>query len=240
MLEGAATTLSSLPSLTGEQGTFDAVLLLGPLYHIMDPALRDTAIREAWSMVRPGCGDAADGGGTLFCAWVSRWAHYRDIALRDPGRLLARKEVYTQHARDGNYVRLDEQGVAYHAMHHELPANMPRMLARVTERPKEEVHMVGTEGVLTVGLDKLVNEMQGEEFEVGITLHLTSVRVLMVFAGLGAEVLRDGHERVRVDDGRPHCRIRVEVVIFWHPITVLHDVSRVRPHIVRYQVVVFR
>ena len=41
---------------------------------------------------------------------------------------------------------------------------MPVILKRVTG--EENVKMVGTEGLLAGGLDKLVNELQGEEFQV--------------------------------------------------------------------------
>lgn len=40
-------------------------------------------------------------GGRLFCAWVSRWVHCRDVALRDPGRLAVKREFYTKHTKDG-------------------------------------------------------------------------------------------------------------------------------------------
>ncbi|KAH9896716.1 hypothetical protein C8Q73DRAFT_421550 [Cubamyces lactineus] len=172
ILLGDATALSSvLPA--DERETFDAVLLLGPLYHIMSAELRERAIREAWAMVRPPSGDVSDDGepeepnvakgGTLFCAWVSRWAHYRDVAMRDPARLAKKSVFYAKHAVDGDYVRLNENGQACHAMNHELPANMPVILKRVTG--EENVKMVGTEGLLAGGLDKLVNELQGEEFQ---------------------------------------------------------------------------
>ncbi|RPD79269.1 S-adenosyl-L-methionine-dependent methyltransferase [Lentinus tigrinus ALCF2SS1-7] len=159
ILQGDATALSSIPELADERETFDAVLLLGPLYHIMSEPLRNAAIRDAWSMVR------ADGGGVLFCAFVSRWAHYRALAMTDPTRLAAKREFYAQHARDGDYVRLDESAVPYHAMHHETPAEMPRILQRLTGVPAQSVKMIGTEGLLAGGLDKLVNELQEVEFE---------------------------------------------------------------------------
>ena len=140
-------------------------------------------------MVRPGSveNEGEGNGGILACAWVSRHAHYRDVAMREPAWLAARRELYAQHTRDGGYARVDDEGKAYFAMHHELPEAMPGLLRAATGGA--EVRMVGAEGVLAGGLDKLVNEMQGEEFEVGTNLHLTSERVLMVFAGLGAEVL---------------------------------------------------
>ncbi len=51
-------------------------------------------------------------------------------------------------------------------MHHELPAEMPRILQRVTGVRGENVEMLGTEGLLAGGLDKAVNELQGDDFEV--------------------------------------------------------------------------
>ncbi|KAH8075998.1 S-adenosyl-L-methionine-dependent methyltransferase [Cristinia sonorae] len=154
ILQGnALDLLTILPEF--EQRSFDIVLLLGPLYHIMSSEGREDAIRQAWTMVKP--------SGSLFCAWVSRWAHYRDVAMRDPGRLSAKKESYAKHAIGGDYVRLDEFGVAVHAMNHEHPAKMPVVLKKVTGLA--EVKMIGTEGVLAGGLDKLVNSLEGDAFE---------------------------------------------------------------------------
>ncbi|OJT11508.1 hypothetical protein TRAPUB_11980 [Trametes pubescens] len=162
ILKGDATALSAVLS-DAERGTFDVVLLLGPLYHIMSAELRERAVRDAWAMVRSTSAQEAGQGGTLFCAWVSRWAHYRDVAMRDPGRLAMKRDFYAKHAEDGDYVRYDEDGQPCHAMHHEMPTEMPVMLKRITG--EDDVRMVGAEGVLAGGPDKLVNEMQGEDFE---------------------------------------------------------------------------
>lgn len=144
-----------IDALDLDREVFDAVLLLGPLYHIMSSTLRDDAFRKAWARVAP--------GGVLVCAWVSRWAHYRDVAVRDPVRLVKRREFYVQHALDGDYVQRDDLGNLSHAMNHEHPANMPGILRRITGQ--ESVRMVGAEGVLSGGLDRLVNELQGDAFE---------------------------------------------------------------------------
>ncbi|TBU37101.1 hypothetical protein BD309DRAFT_657918 [Dichomitus squalens] len=74
-----------------------------------------SALRDAWDFVRPD-------GGVLFCAWVSRYARYRGLALEEPARLARKPEFYARHAQDGVYVKLAPGG---EVLHHELPDNMP-------------------------------------------------------------------------------------------------------------------
>lgn len=52
----------------------DAVLLLGPLYHLIDPGDRMAALGEALRVLRA--------GGVLFAAAISRWASLWDLLLR--------------------------------------------------------------------------------------------------------------------------------------------------------------
>ena len=131
----------------------------------------------------------------MVCSWISRWAHYRHLAMNEPERLAKKREFYEKHAHDGyvrllvmdflrthdqsfpllqfnrNYVRVDEQGEAYHAMNHEHPSNMPTFLKEVTG--VSEVKMVGTQGVLAGGLDVLVNNLENDEFEVRAAVNVT-------------------------------------------------------------------
>ncbi len=55
-------------------GAVDAVLLLGPVYHLRRRDQRMLTLREAWRVVRP--------GGLLFVAAISRWAPRLDGELR--------------------------------------------------------------------------------------------------------------------------------------------------------------
>ncbi|PIL27383.1 transporter [Ganoderma sinense ZZ0214-1] len=85
-------------------------------------------------------------------------AHYRLLARTNPARLLRDREssvVYTQDERHRNSPR------ARH--YYELPERMPGILRDATGI--EDVEMVGAEGLLAGGLDKMVNESEGEEFE---------------------------------------------------------------------------
>ena len=56
-------------------GMADVVLLLGPLYHLTDPADRAQALRESARLLRP--------GGLLFASAISRWASALDGLARE-------------------------------------------------------------------------------------------------------------------------------------------------------------
>ncbi len=71
--------------------SFDAVLLMGPLYHLLERAERSQAVAEAQRVLRP--------GGPLLAAFITRYAGHRDSARRDP-EWLARQPEQAQHILD--------------------------------------------------------------------------------------------------------------------------------------------
>jgi SAM-dependent methyltransferase len=72
-----------------QHGIYDAVLLLGPLYHLVEESERVEAVANAVRLAKP--------NGVLFVAFVSIAAHLRDIAMREPGRLITDKEFYAKY-----------------------------------------------------------------------------------------------------------------------------------------------
>lgn len=68
--------------------SFEAVLLMGPLYHLLEVEQRQQALREARRVVRP--------GGMLFAAFINRYAGHIQAARRDP--LLPLREAATSEA----------------------------------------------------------------------------------------------------------------------------------------------
>jgi SAM-dependent methyltransferase len=79
--EGSATDLTRFAN-----GTFDAVLLLGPLYHLPAEADRIQALRECRRVLTP--------GGILAAAFITRYAPLRRLARGDPRLLLRDAEAY--------------------------------------------------------------------------------------------------------------------------------------------------
>jgi SAM-dependent methyltransferase len=74
-LAGIHTAVGDARDLDLPDASVDAVLLLGPLYHLIDHAERVRALRECARIVRP--------GGPVFAAAISRWAARIDGMLRD-------------------------------------------------------------------------------------------------------------------------------------------------------------
>jgi SAM-dependent methyltransferase len=71
-LPGVTAETGDARALTAPDASFDAVLLLGPLYHLVDPADRARALAEAGRVLRP--------GGLLAAAGISRYLSLLETA----------------------------------------------------------------------------------------------------------------------------------------------------------------
>ena len=71
IVQGTATDLSRF-----DDASFDAVLLMGPLYHLLEEQERLSAVAEVKRVVRP--------GGLVFAAFVTRYAAHRWAAANEP------------------------------------------------------------------------------------------------------------------------------------------------------------
>jgi len=82
---GIHTAVGDALDLNLPDASVDAVLLLGPLYHLTDQAERVRALRECARIVRP--------GGPVFAAAISRWAARIDGMLRERLYLASRRRL---------------------------------------------------------------------------------------------------------------------------------------------------
>lgn len=82
---GNALDKSHLPA-----DSYEGVLLLGPLYHLLEEGERVTALENALALAKPGTG-------LVFCAFISIAAHLRDIAVRDPAKLVRAEAFYDKY-----------------------------------------------------------------------------------------------------------------------------------------------
>ncbi len=93
----SATNLHCFPD-----GALDAVLCLGPLYHLCEPAERRRAVAEAARVLRP--------GGIVFAAGINRLAFFRDLfsgrfSELESTRELLRRDFAGQKAWLDRYLR---------------------------------------------------------------------------------------------------------------------------------------
>ncbi|KAK1976999.1 S-adenosyl-L-methionine-dependent methyltransferase [Colletotrichum cereale] len=120
--------------LQAAQGSFDVVLCLGPLYHLLAPEERAAAVGNSISMAKP--------GGYVLLAYVSVYAHLRDMARRDPSRLAREWPFYQGYLRDGHYTRNPDT-----ESFHTYPATLEGELRAFGGRATVE-RVVGCEGFL--------------------------------------------------------------------------------------------
>jgi len=87
---GTATDLSRF-----QADRFDAVLLMGPLYHLLESAERQQAVREALRVLQP--------GGPLAASFIARYAPLRDAAIKDIDWILRDPEEHERILATGVY-----------------------------------------------------------------------------------------------------------------------------------------
>jgi S-adenosylmethionine-dependent methyltransferase len=127
---------------------FDAVLMLGPLYHLCKLDERQRSVSEAARVLKP--------GGVLFAAGINRLAYLRDLFRESPREILARREFHRQFLSDGN---LDPEHAPPIGFAHLTTVAEFREL--FTER-FDEISMLGVESFAIIE-QKTLSELQEEE-----------------------------------------------------------------------------
>lgn len=129
--------------------SFDAVLLLGPLYHLLAEADRRRAVSEARRVLKT--------GGCLFAAFICRYSIFRAAALEFPLEPVEIPDVYEQILLDGNYA--GEHG--FTAAHFAHPDEIQPLMESCGLRP---VEIIGVEGVISEN-EAGVRELSGAAWE---------------------------------------------------------------------------
>lgn len=98
--QASATELDCL-----ETGRLDAVLLLGPLYHLCSVEERQSAVKEASRVLKQ--------DGLLFAAGINRLAYFRELFRATPQLALSRRDFHEQLLQDGNVDPLHAPPLGY-------------------------------------------------------------------------------------------------------------------------------
>lgn len=174
---GNALDKSDLP-----EGSYDAVLLLGPLYHLLEESERVSAVTNALQLAKPD-------GGLVFVAFINIEAHLRDVAMRNPGKIVDLKEFYAKYVCfqieeealtnticlltrfnyqliDGRYEK-SEPGLGKTAQSfHTRPDDIREFFASQFADSLELLELRSTEGILGGGLDSTLAKSSDEIVQV--------------------------------------------------------------------------
>jgi ubiquinone/menaquinone biosynthesis C-methylase UbiE len=135
-LEGATSELGDARHLSAADGSFDAVLLFGPLYHLVEVADRQRALAEARRVVRP--------GGVVFVAAISKFASLFDGLARgflfDPDF----QEIVEADLREGQHRNPTRHPHWFTTSHFHHP---DELRTEVADAGLEVVEVVGVEGM---------------------------------------------------------------------------------------------
>jgi S-adenosylmethionine-dependent methyltransferase len=151
--QGAATDLSRFPD-----DAFDAVLLMGPLYHLLEEAERQQALAEAHRVLKP--------GGFLFAAFISRYASIRWAAAHEPTWPLEHPELTDMILTKGVLPprgESDAEFVAYFAHSTEVVPLLRNVLFEI-------VAVLGVEGLVSM-VENEVNALSGEAWDTWVDLN---------------------------------------------------------------------
>ena len=131
----------------GEE-TYDAILFLGPVYHLHSYAERLQAMLQAADRLRP--------GGVVFTAFISRYAAFRDCAARYPDDGPKNPETYRQLWEDGINRAKDGFTDAYFA----FPEEIEPLLKAAGLTPMITLNSEG----ISAGHENMLNEVHGDEW----------------------------------------------------------------------------
>lgn len=150
---GDAVDLSRFPD-----DSFEAILLMGPLYHLLDLDDRLQALREAYRVLKP--------GGALFATFISRYSGHRDTARNIPEWVVEQRKISETLLNTGRLPpRGEREGefVAYFSHPKEVEP-------LVWEARFEVVETLGLEGLVSFNEDK-VNTLEGQAWETWVDLN---------------------------------------------------------------------
>jgi S-adenosylmethionine-dependent methyltransferase len=127
---------------------YDAVLLLGPLYHLLTQAERAQAVREAARALKP--------GHRLFASFITRFAQFRWAARNDPG-LVTRDRAYTEQLLVSGIHRIPGLFTDAYFCHPDDVVPLMESAGLST------VRLMGCEGAVS-HLDEGVNQLDGADW----------------------------------------------------------------------------
>ena len=137
---------------------FDAVLLMGPLYHLLEEKERLQTLQEVYRVVKP--------DGVCFAAFITRFAPVRYAAAKEPTLPIDEPEELERILGTGRLPPRGEEGSRFVA-HFAHPAEV----APICQQPGFEVlDIMGVEGVVSM-IEEGVNALSGSAWQTWVDLN---------------------------------------------------------------------
>ena len=136
--------------------SFDAALMMGPLYHLLKHEERISALQEAWRILKP--------GGLIFAAFISRFGAFRDAASKGASWVLDNPATTEKILTTGIDISEGEGFTDAYFAH-------PDEVIQLGEAAGfETILRMGCEGVVA-GHESFINSLEGDRFEYWVDLN---------------------------------------------------------------------
>lgn len=135
--------------------SFDAVLMMGPMYHLLIREEREQAGREGARILKS--------GGRMFTAFICRFAPFRWAARYDPQWYLGDLAYARQVLKTG----VHDRGSGFTAAYFAHPTEIAPLMESCGLR---SVALFGCEGAVSMNED-LVNTLEGDDWEAWVELN---------------------------------------------------------------------
>ena len=174
-VRGNAMDLSSFPT-----ESYDSVLLMGPLYHLLTSTQRKKALREAKRVLKT--------GGLLFASFITRYAVIRWAAKNEPTWILEHNKRLKDLLTKGVLKACEKDSFtdAYFAHPSEIKPFMEK-------NGFETIDLIACEGVISM-IEEKVNELTGKLWEAWVKLNYKLGRDPTVY-GAAEHLLYVGRKR---------------------------------------------
>jgi S-adenosylmethionine-dependent methyltransferase len=151
--QGTATDISRF-----SDEAFDAVLLMGPLYHLLESAARAGTLAEAYRVLKP--------GGPLLAAFISRYASIRYAAASEPNWPLEQPELLEGILTTGVLPRRSSQDLEFVAYF----AHPTEVVPLCRGAGFEVLSVLGVEGLVSM-IEGQVNALSDAAWETWVDLN---------------------------------------------------------------------
>jgi 2-polyprenyl-3-methyl-5-hydroxy-6-metoxy-1,4-benzoquinol methylase len=138
-----------------ESAIADAVLLLGPLYHLCSLEARQMAVRETARILKP--------EGLLFAAGINRLVYFRDLFRNQPEEVVVRQGFHRQFLQDGNVDPDHAPPLGYGHL------TTPTEFCQLFETEFDQVAMIGVES-FSAPFATTIHTLELEQVEVWMDL----------------------------------------------------------------------